>query len=812
MLPISLGGRLMAGQQPLKLRMKVRSLPPQLDFFQKYVVIGLPYLIPLSMDTHHTFKIKGMHCASCASIIEKTFKKQEGVHSVEVNYGTETAKVSFDASKITPVNLSKKIEPLGYSLIVPTAESMGMSENEHAGHLGLNQTKQEKLKELADMKTKVFSALPLAAFSFFVMGWEIFAQFNLISKIPPFWYEFFHHLLPLMATYVLFVVGKPYLLGVYRFFRYGKANMDTLIGIGTVAAYLFSFALSAFEDSLRAFINVEQSYYDVTIVVITFITLGKYLEARAKLRTGDAIEKLLNLQAKTALVLKNGVEIEVPIEKVVHGDLIVVKPGSKIPVDGEIIEGTSFVDESMMTGEPMPVEKNVGDAVVGGTINTNGVFTLRATKIGSETLLAHIIKMVEEAQGSKAPIQALADKISSIFVPIVLVLSFVALGAWLVLGVPYLGFSQALSFGIVSFVGILVIACPCALGLATPTAIIVGVGKGAKEGILIKDAATLEKLHKVNTVVVDKTGTITKGKPELIRIKNLSSRSETDVLVLLASLESKSEHPISHAITEYAKQKMITLSRVQDFGNIKGKGVKGIIDGKEYFAGNSKLISDLGITFDTTSLTHDTKSGKTPVILATKNEIIAVAMVADAVKPEAIEAVKKLHALGIQVVMLTGDDKNTARAIAHAVGIDEVFAEVMPEDKLHKIKELQAQGKIVAMAGDGVNDAPALAQADVGIAMATGTDVAIESAGIILLHGDISKLVKAIKLSKMTMRGIKQNLFWAFVYNIVGIPLAGGLFYPVFGWLLSPMFAGLAMALSSVSVVSNSLRIKAKRL
>jgi Cu2+-exporting ATPase/Cu+-exporting ATPase len=547
--------------------------------------------------------------------------------------------------------------------------------------------------------------------------------------------------------------------------------------------------------------------------VVTFIALGKYLEARSKLKTGDAIEKLLNLQAKTALVIREGKEIEIPVGEVVHGDLIIVKPGGVIPVDGIVTDGVSFIDEAMITGEPMPVEKKAGDVVVAGTLNTNSTFTFKATKVGSETMLAHIIKMVEEAQGSKAPIQALADKISSVFVPIVLILSFITIGVWLIVGTQYLGFSQALSFGLVSFVGILVIACPCALGLATPTAIIVGVGKGAKEGILIKDAATLEKLHKVNVVVVDKTGTITKGKPELVSIKNYSQRKEEDLISILATLENKSEHPIAHAIINYTKRENIQINNnIKNFEIIKGKGLKGTIDEVEYFAGNTKLITDFNLNFDKEVLEKETLEGKTPVILMTKNEVMGVIMIADAIKPEAIEAVKNLHLIGVKVVMLTGDNKNTAGYIAKLVGIDEVVSEVMPEDKLNKIKDLQKSGYIVAMAGDGVNDAPALAMADVGIAMGTGTDVAIESAGITLLHGDISKISKAFRLSKMTMRGIKQNLFWAFFYNIVGIPLAAGLFYPIFGWLLSPVFAGFAMAMSSVSVVGNSLRIKSKKL
>ena len=759
-----------------------------------------------------TYKIKGMHCASCSGLIERTFKKTEGVHSAEVNYGTETAKVSFDEEKTNPESLSKKIEPLGYSIIIPTAEDMNMSVDEHGAHMGVDRSKKEKLAELASQKNLVMSAIPLAIISIFIMSWDILAHYKLIAAPATNLSEFFHHLLPLMATYVLFVVGKPYLLGMYRFFRYGKANMDTLIGIGTSVAYLYSFIVVALEEPLKQFINTSNTYYDVTIIVITFIALGQYLEARSKIKTGDAIEKLLNLQAKTALVIREGKEIEIPANEVKHGDLIIVKPGAKIPVDGVVTEGVSFIDEAMITGEPMPVEKKTGDTVVAGTINTNSTFTFKATKVGSETLLAHIVKMVADAQGSKAPIQALADKISSVFVPVVLILSFVTLGVWLLVGTQYLGFAQALSFGLTSFVGILVIACPCALGLATPTAIIVGVGKGAAEGILIKDAATLQKLHKVNTVVMDKTGTITKGKPELTSIKTHSKLDDQKIISILGGLESKSEHPIAHAVLEYAKEKSIEIASVQEFEIIKGKGLKGVIGGTEYYAGNTKLVSDLKLSLDFQSIETETLQGKTPVILATKSEIVAVVMVADAIKPEAIEAIKRLHKLGIKTVMLTGDNKNTAQAIAKEVGIDEVVAEVLPEDKLKKIKELQSQGRIVAMAGDGVNDAPALAQADVGIAMGTGTDVAIETAGITLLHGDISKMVKAIKLSKMTMLGIKQNLFWAFIYNLAGIPLAAGLFYPIFGWLLNPIFAGFAMAFSSVSVVSNSLRIKAKKL
>jgi Cu2+-exporting ATPase/Cu+-exporting ATPase len=754
-----------------------------------------------------------MHCASCSAVIEKTLQKVAGVQSVEVNYGTEKAKISFDPAKVHPRDLSKHIEPLGYSLEIPaTAEETGMSINEHALRPGLDQSKKKMLAEVADMRARVASAIPIAIIAAFVMGWDIFAKYDLVSKMSYVVKEFFHHLLPILATYVLFVVGKPYVFGFYRFLRYGKANMDTLIGLGTIVAFLYSFIVSAFEETLRPFINVDYQYYDVTIVVITFVALGKYLEARSKIKTGDAIEKLLNLQAKTAIVIRDGKEIEISVNDLKHGDQIMVKPGAKIPVDGIITDGSSFIDESMVTGEPMPAQKKIGDSVVAGTINTSGSFVFTATKIGSETLLSQIIKMVEDAQGSKAPIQALADKISAIFVPVVLAVAFLALGTWLIVGSQYLGLSQALSFGLVSFVSVLVIACPCALGLATPTAIIVGVGKGAKEGILIKDAATLEKLYRVNTVVVDKTGTLTRGKPTLVDIQNFSTRTDDELLSILASLEKKSEHPIARAIVNSAEEKHLPIFDVSGFEGIQGKGIRGRINGTEYFAGNVKLIDDLGVPFAATELGKFTSQGKTPVILATPEKVFGFVMVADEIKTESIEAIQNLHKLGIKVVLLTGDDEQTARYIGSLLGIDEVIANVLPQDKLEKIQELQSQGRVVAMVGDGVNDAPALAQADVGIAMGTGTDVAIESAGITLLGGNISKLIQVMKLSKITMRGIKQNLFWAFVYNIVGIPLAAGVFYPLWGWLLNPVFAGFAMAMSSVSVVGNSLRIKAKKL
>jgi P-type Cu+ transporter len=510
-------------------------------------------------------QIKGMHCASCASIITKKLSALPHIHSVSVNYGNEKAKVDFDEKQISIGEMNREIEKLGYTFVSPQKQTTD------------NDPTKTKEAEHDSLKNKMEFMLPVTFLLFVLMMWEILAEITIWMPNLPVPMEILNMISMVLATIALFWVGKPYLLGISRFMRYGVANMDTLIGIGTSVAYIYS-SLIFLIPSLVSLLRIPHyTYFDVTIVVIGFITLGKYLEAKSKMKTGEAIEKLLNLQAKTALVIRDGKETEMPVSEVVHGDLIIVKPGTKIPVDGVITEGGSFLDESMVTGEPMPVQKKIDDHVVSGTINTSGSFTFKATKVGSETLLAQIITMVEEAQGSKAPIQALVDKISSVFVPTVLVIAFITLASWLIIGSQYLGFSQALSFGLVSFVGILIIACPCALGLATPTAIIVGVGKGAKEGILIKDAATLQKLHKVNVVVVDKTGTITKGKPTLIDIQNFSNFKDVDLITILASLEKKSEHPIAHAIVNYAQEKNINLEDVSNFEGIEGKGLKGSI-------------------------------------------------------------------------------------------------------------------------------------------------------------------------------------------------------------------------------------------
>ncbi len=745
------------------------------------------------MSTTATYHVTGMHCASCSSLIERTVGKLAGIAAVSANYANESMSLTFKDAPLSPDSLVKVLKPLGYNLDLPKAAT--------------SETAQSS-PEVDSLRAKVMVSIPIMAISAVIMGWDIFAGFGVIPAAPETLYEFFHHLMPLMATYMLFVVGLPYLLGVFRFLRYGAASMDTLIGLGTSVAYLFSFSLAAFELALKPYVDTTQDYYDVTIIVIGFITLGKFLEARAKLRTGGAIEALMGLQARTAIILEGGKEREIPIEQVVAGNILVIRPGSRIPVDGVVKLGRSYVDESMVSGEPVPVKKIAASPVIGGTLNTDGSFTMVATKVGADTVLASIIAMVANAQGSKAPVQRLADRLSAIFVPLILVVAFAALGIWLLMGTPVLGFETALSLGLTCFVGILVIACPCALGLATPTAIIVGIGKGARAGILIKDATTLEKLAKINTVVVDKTGTLTRGAPELVDLKIYNGQTETETLKTLASIENRSEHPIGRSIVAAARKRGIELDDVVDFEIVKGQGLSASIAGERYFAGNAKLMSALGHAIDVAEMDKSTTQGNTPVFLATKKAVLALAFVADAVKLDAASAVAELTSLGIKVVMLTGDNPNTARHIANLVGITDVVADASPQDKLMYVKNLQGEGLHVAMAGDGVNDAPALAQAEVGIAMGTGTDVAIGAAGLTLLNGDIARLVTAVKLSRSTMRAIHQNLFWAFSFNVIGIPLAAGLLYPVWGILLSPVFAGAAMAFSSVAVVTNSLRLK----
>ena len=735
-----------------------------------------------------------MHCASCASILDRKLSKLEGIKSANINFATETARIEFDPTQTNLGKINAAIEKLGYSLLAAEKEDTPQT--------------RKKEKELGRLKTKAIFALPLAIMTFAYMMWNILPGIIPAVPAPPIPMEFANTIFMVLATIVIFWIGQPFLKGIFRFVRYGTADMDTLVGIGTLSAYVYSTVITLFPQ-VRGLLQIpEYTYFDATIVVIGFVTLGKYLEARSKIKTGQAIEKLAGLQAKTGLVLRDGKEIEVAISDIKINDIVRVLPGAKIPVDGVIIDGQSSVDESMITGESIPIDKKAGDTVIGATINKQGSFKFRATKIGATTMLSQIIKIVQEAQGSKAPIQGLADRISAVFVPIVLVIALAAFAAWIMFGTPSIGFAAALSFAISSFVGVLVIACPCALGLATPTAIIVGVGKGAEYGILIKNAESLEKLGAVDTVVFDKTGTITKGRPEVTDIVTIGNEfSENEVLQFSASLEKLSEHPLAPAIVKKASNLNLPLLPANNFIALEGAGVKGIIDGKEISVrkpGTAETKND--------QLLNLQQLGKTVVVVEINGKISAMIALSDTLKDEAVVAIANLRKKNIKTVMLTGDNQAAANYIAKLAGIDEVIAQVLPREKAQKIKYLQSQGRKVAMAGDGINDAPALVQADVGIAMATGTDVAIESAGIILLHGDIKKISQAIELSRATLATIKQNLFWAFIYNAIGIPIAAGALYPIWGIALNPIFAGLAMAFSSVSVVSNSLRLKTKKL
>ncbi|MDY0097380.1 MAG: heavy metal translocating P-type ATPase [Candidatus Dojkabacteria bacterium] len=731
--------------------------------------------------------IKGMHCASCAFNIENTLTKNKGIRNLKVNYATEKATFSHDTSAISLEELNKQMREIGYEFDL---------ENDN-----------DKLHILNIQKRNLYILLPIALLLFFLMIWEIVSK-N-FTFLPPLDIDMMilNPFLFLISTFTIFYLGRSFVQGLLRFLKGKGADMDSLIGLGTISAYIYS-TVVLFTTSFSIDMGlIKSTYYDTVIIVIAFVLLGKYLEARSKLKTGEAIQKLLNLQAKTALVERDGVEKRISVEDIVLGDILIIKAGNKIPVDGIIIEGMGILDLSLLTGEPLPVEKTVNEEVFSGSVNKQGYFKFKATKIGSDTMLSTIIKMVEDAQNSKAPIQKTVDRISRIFVPTVLVIAILSLILWVAIGQTSIPLNEAITYGISSFVAVLVIACPCALGLATPTAIIVGVGKGAGNGILIKNAESLEKLYKVDTVIFDKTGTLTKGKPEVRNIL-FKNENEKEILSLLYSLENQSDHPLAFAIQQKGIQMKAKLLEVKSFKNIDGKGVEGTIKGKKYYVGSPQFIKNLGIDIIEKELETFSKIGETPILLSNEKEILAIVAIADQIKKESKEVIESLHSLGINTVMITGDNKITANNIAKKLNIDMVYAEVLPDEKANIVKKLQNKGNFVAMIGDGINDAPALAQSDVGVAMATGTDIAIESSDITLLGGDISKLPKALKLSRETMKTIKQNLFWAFFYNILGIPLAAGLLYPFLGVLLEPVFAGLAMAFSSVSVVSNSLRLK----
>ena len=732
-----------------------------------------------------TYPIRGMHCASCVGVIEKSLKRTHGVEDANVNLATEKATVTYDPDILSEEQIESAVAGVGYKLI--TNDDATPSDQE----------KEEKVKELKDLRNKVGLSLFFGA----LILWGSFPGLSNTSPVilKNFWVQL------LLASPVQFWAGWIFYRATIPALKHRTANMDTLVAIGTTVAYLYSAFVTVFPKIVMDLGIEVMPYFDVATIVIGLILLGRYFEARAKGQTSEAIKKLIGMQAKTARVLVGGKEIDMPIEQVVIGSVIRVRPGEKIPVDGQILDGESSIDESMITGESIPIDKANGDMVVGATLNKSGTFTYKATKVGQDTMLAQIIKLVQEAQGSKAPIQRIADLISSYFVPIVIMLAIFTFSVWYVAG-P----APSLAFAMLNMVAVLIIACPCAMGLATPTAIMVGTGKGAEQGILIKDAESLEIAHKVNTIIFDKTGTLTQGKPEVTDIVPTGNFSENEVLILAASLEKGSEHSLAEAITKSADSKKIKVGKVSKFRAVSGFGVEGVVSKKQLFFGNRKLMDREKIKFQiyVKQIEKLELEGKTVMLLASRRELIGLVAVADTPKESAKAGVEALRGKGIEVVMITGDNKRTAEAIAKKLGIERVLAEVLPDQKEAEVRKIQAEGKVVAMVGDGINDAPALAQANVGIAMGSGTDVAIEAADITLINRDLKSVAAAIELSRKTMRTIKMNLFWAFGYNILLIPVAMGALYPFFHILLNPIFASLAMASSSISVVSNSLLLK----
>lgn len=719
-----------------------------------------------------------MDCASCVLVIEKTLKKTPGVKNASVNLATEKALIEFDASVVGEEGLQKAVAGAGYKLLKEFSSQ---------------QQEEEKKKELRELQARLVVG---AAFSVPVLLGSFPEVFTFTPSMlaNPF-------VLMALATPVQFFVGWKFYEGFFSALKARTADMNTLIAVGTSAAFFYS----AFVVLFPQFVPEGQSvtYFDTSAIIITFIVLGRYLEAVAKGRTSDAIKKLMKLQPSTATVVKGKTERQVRIEEVRAGFVVLVRPGERVPVDGVVLAGESSVDESMLTGESIPVFKKKGSKVIAGTINKHGFLKFKAAKVGDETVLAHIIRMVEEAQGSKAPIQRLADVVASYFVPVVIVIALLAFGYW--------GFAagKGMAFALTILVAVLIIACPCAMGLATPTAIMIGTGIGAERGVLIKGGEALEKAHKISVVVFDKTGTLTKGEARVTDV--VAAGDKRRLIGLAASAESVSEHPLADAIVSEAKRLSIKATQPSSFKSFSGKGILAFVGGSKVLIGNRALFSDnkasLG-AFEGKARELE-RQGKTVVFVSDAKKVIGIIAIADTLRGNAKEAVSRLKATGIETVMITGDNESTAKAIARQAGIDKVLANVLPQDKAFKVKELQLQGKVVAMVGDGVNDAPALAQADIGIAVGSGTDVAMETGNIVLMKDDIRDVAEAIKLSKFTMSKIKQNLFWAFIYNIIGIPIAAGVLYPFTGFLLNPIIAGAAMALSSVSVVSNSLLMKA---
>jgi Cu+-exporting ATPase len=744
-----------------------------------------------------TLPIGGMTRASCVAHVEGGLRSVPGMLNVNVNLATERATVEMIPGAVTIGDLKHAVEDAGYEVL-----DVGDSEEELVDRERVLR-EAERRRERRDLILGIIFTAPLFVLS---MTHDILHILNIRDFMPwLFWWSNFTWLLFVLATPVQFYVGRSYHRGAFKSLRAGAPNMDVLISTGTNAAYWFS-VIVLFAPLFGIKID-SHVYFESAAVIITLVKVGKYLEARAKGQTSEAIKKLIGLRAKTARVVRDGKEIEIKIEDVRVGDLVSVRPGEKLPADGIIVEGSSTVDESMITGESLPVEKAVGDTVIGATLNKIGAFKFEARQVGKETALAQIIKLVEDAQASKAPIQRLADQIAAVFVPVVIGIALVTFVVWMIFGPQ-----PAFNFAFLNFVAVLIIACPCALGLATPTATIVGTGKGAEHGILIRSGSALENAHKVSAIILDKTGTLTQGAPSVtdaIRNDQLQM-AKAEFLQLVASAEQNSEHPLGQAIVNHAKELGLALQAPSEFAAVAGHGVRARVDGRAVLIGNAKLMRDEKIALDglETQAALLADAGKTAMFAALDGQAAGLVAVAETLKPNSRAAVQALTKLGLKVYMLTGDNPRTAAAIAKQVGIEHFFAEVLPHQKADKVKELQAQGEIVAMVGDGINDAPALAQADIGIAIGTGTDVAMDAADITLISGDLRGVVTAITLSKQTMRTIKGNLFWAFFYNVLGIPIAAGVLYPFFGILMNHIFAAAAMAFSSVFVVTNSLRLR----
>jgi len=746
------------------------------------------------------FDVTGMTCSACVAHVEKSVSKLEGVKAVNVNLLTNSMIVSFDELKLAPSIIEDSVEEAGYSAHLHDTSFNAEANSENRIDYILEEKKEMK-------KHFWISFAFLVPLMYLSMGHMI--GLPLPPALHTVEYAFLFAFLQLWLLLPIVFNNRRYFINGFRSIFKLAPNMDSLIAMGSTAAIVYGlYSLFRIYMGLKYgdFMTVgkysSDLYFESAGTILTLITLGKYLEARSKSRTSDALTKLMDLAPKTATVLRHKMEIEIPIEEVTVNEMVVVRPGQRVPVDGVIISGNSSLDESALTGESIPVYKEKGDTVLSASINKSGYFTLRATKVGNDTTLSQIIHLVEQASASKAPISRLADKISSIFVPAVMVISVVSMVIWWYMGYR---FDFVLSIGI----AVLVISCPCALGLATPVAIMVGTGKGAEHGILFKSAEALETTHKIDTIVLDKTGTITEGKPVVTDIISVKSVTEDDLLLLVASLEKPSEHPLSEAILNEAIKRKIELISVEKFQNISGKGIEAIIDGIKYFAGNKRLMTELKIDLQE----FDKKSeqlageGKTPLFISNEKEIFGLVAVADVLKPSSKTAIEKMKQMGLDVIMLTGDHSRTAAAIQHQLGLTTVISEVLPQDKDKEIVKLQNEGKKVAMVGDGINDAPALMRSDVGIAIGNGTDIAIESADVVLMHGDLMDAVDALRLSKNVMVNIKQNLFWAFIYNVIGIPLAAGAFYTMFGLKLNPMFAAAAMSFSSITVVLNALRL-----